>query len=86
MLEPVWDAGGNRLETVLVSRVKEGGVADRCGVWEGDEVTRVNGRSVKEAGWVGTRSSLDGKPQSYSFSNFTNCFCTEITLVLVLSN
>jgi hypothetical protein len=29
-------------------------------VWEGDEVTRVNGRSVREAGWVGTRSSLDG--------------------------
>ena len=60
MLEPVWDAGGNRLETVLVSRVEEGGVADRCGVWEGDEVTKVNGKNVKEAGWVGTRSSLDG--------------------------
>ena len=53
MLEPVWDSGGNRLETVLVSRVEEGG-------WEGDEVTRVNGRGVREAGWVGTRSSLDG--------------------------
>ena len=60
MLEPVWDAGGNRLETVLVARVDEGGVADRCGVWEGDEVMSVNGRSVKETGWVGARSSLDG--------------------------
>ena len=60
ILEPVWDSAGNRLETVIVSGVEEGGVADRCGVWEGDEVTRVNGRSVREAGWVGTRSSLDG--------------------------
>ena len=45
----------------MVSRVEEGGVADRCGVWEGDEVMSVNGRAVREAGWVGTRSALDGK-------------------------
>ena len=45
----------------MVSRVEEGGVADRCGVCEGDEVMRVNGRAVREVGWVGTRSSLDGK-------------------------
>ena len=62
MLEPVWDTGGKRLEMVIVSRIEEGGVADRCGVWEGDEVMRVNGRPVREAGWVGTRSSLDGMP------------------------
>ena len=61
ILEPNWDSGGNRLETVMVSRVEEGGVADHCGVWEGDEVVRVNGRPVKEAGWVGTRSALDGE-------------------------
>ncbi|CAI7997324.1 T-lymphoma invasion and metastasis-inducing protein 1, partial [Geodia barretti] len=66
MLEPVWDVGGNRLETVLVSRVEEGGVADRCGVWEGDEMARMNGRSVREAGWVGTRSSLDAPTVSLS--------------------
>jgi hypothetical protein len=35
-------------------------------VWEGDEVTRVNGRSVREAGWVGTRSSLDAPTVSLS--------------------
>ena len=60
-LELGWDMGGKRLETVKVSRVEEGGMADCCGMWEGDEVIRVNGRGVKEAGWVGTMSSLDGK-------------------------
>ena len=60
-LEPYWDSGGNRLETVVVGRVVEGGAADRCGVWEGDEVLRVNGRGVRDAGWVGTRSALDGE-------------------------
>ena len=49
----------------MVSRVEEGGVADRCGVWEGDEVMSVNGRAVREAGWVGTRSALDGKFAQY---------------------
>ena len=52
----------------MVSKVTEGGVADQCGVWEGDEVTRVNGRAVRDAGWVGTISSLDGKKNSLSLS------------------
>lgn len=80
ILEPGWDAGGKRLETVMVSKVTEGGVADQCGVWEGDEVMRVNGRAVKDAGWVGTMSSLDGKKICLSLS------CCEIPILLFFSS
>ena len=55
--EPGWDAGGKRLETVMVSKVTEGGVADQCGVWEGDEVMRVNGRAARDT-W-GTLEKID---------------------------
>lgn len=71
----------------MVSGVAEGGMADHCGVWEGDEVIRVNGRGVKEAGWVGTRSSLDGekfnllsKSSCWLLSAWDSMWCLKIQL------
>ena len=65
----------------MVSKVTEGGVADQCGVWEGDEVTRVNGRAVRDAGWVGTISSLDGKKKSLSLSLSQLCMVHTVILI-----